>query len=191
MERNSTTELKKRNILRLNNAESNRITRECMTTALLKLMKEKPFEKITVSDIVKRAGVSRTAFYRNYSVKEDILGDIRQKLLDTAREFLQKPELSDNPYKWFVECFSFVREKAALFMPIIEAHMDLGDFFKYESVLDILQPSDNRFVRYRNLGIEAALLRILNVWFDDGMKESPEEMADFCVGMFNGRFLPE
>lgn len=44
---------------RLGNKESNKITRECVETALIQLMKTKPFEAITITDIVQRAGVSR------------------------------------------------------------------------------------------------------------------------------------
>ena len=67
----SLTELQKKEILRMNNKESNQLTRECLQLALIHLMAEQPYEKITVSEIVRRAGVSRTAFYRNYTDKED------------------------------------------------------------------------------------------------------------------------
>ena len=67
------TELEKRDVLRMSNKESNRMTRECLQTALITLMGQKPFEKITISEIVRKSGVSRTAFYCNYDTKEDIL----------------------------------------------------------------------------------------------------------------------
>ena len=52
------TELAKRDVLRLNNQESNELTRECIDMALMYLMSEKPFESISISEITKRAGVS-------------------------------------------------------------------------------------------------------------------------------------
>ena len=46
---------------------------DCIYTALLKLMQTKPYKDITVSDITRKAGVSRMAYYRNFSDKDDIL----------------------------------------------------------------------------------------------------------------------
>ena len=49
------------------------LTKECISTALLVLLEEKPYEKITISEITEKAGVSRMAYYRNYKDKDDIL----------------------------------------------------------------------------------------------------------------------
>ena len=45
---------------------------EKITDGLLELMGEKPFEKITVSDIVRRAEVGRASFYRHFDSKEAV-----------------------------------------------------------------------------------------------------------------------
>ena len=47
---------KSREVLRLSNEESNRITRECLQSALIHLMGKKDFERITVSELVQRVG---------------------------------------------------------------------------------------------------------------------------------------
>ena len=60
----------------LSNKEANKVTRECLQTALIQLMSQKPFEKITITELVRRSGVSRTAFYRNYESKEEILNEV-------------------------------------------------------------------------------------------------------------------
>lgn len=46
---------------------------DCIYDALISLMKVKPYNKISVTDITERAGVSRMAYYRNYEEKDDIL----------------------------------------------------------------------------------------------------------------------
>ena len=53
--------------------EINILTKECILTALLRLMDEKNYNDITITDITNLAGVSRMAYYRNYKSKEDIL----------------------------------------------------------------------------------------------------------------------
>ena len=51
---------------------SNLLARKCIAAALSQLLKEKSFSSITVSELTKKAGVSRMTYYRNYSSKEDI-----------------------------------------------------------------------------------------------------------------------
>ena len=53
--------------------ESNRLAKECIVTALIELMKVTEYDRITITDITKKAGVSRMAYYRNYTSKDDIL----------------------------------------------------------------------------------------------------------------------
>ena len=184
MKKEKRTILEEKNVLRLNNEESNKLTRECLTTALMQLMKEKPLDKITITELVARSGVSRTAFYRNYSTKEDILVDIRNAITETSNNLLLKPELKDDPFLWFRECFRIVQDNADLIRPILDAKITLADFFKNQSVFDLLYPNNNRMNRYKNLAIEAAFQRIMIVWFDEGMIESIDEMASFCNDAF-------
>jgi nitrogen fixation NifU-like protein len=47
--------------------------KECLFDALMKLMKKNSFDSITVTQLVKTAGVSRMAFYRNYQTTCDII----------------------------------------------------------------------------------------------------------------------
>ncbi len=61
--------------LRKNNEESREFVKSCFRGALMIILKEKKEEKITVSRLCKIAGVSRTAFYRNYRDVEDVLVD--------------------------------------------------------------------------------------------------------------------
>lgn len=101
------------------NQEANQITRESIETALLHLMEKKDLPQISISELVRKAGVSRNAFYRNYKSKEEILElayerasqqwmdkwkDLQTKVQkngvpQTVTDFLQhqKEKVSDNP----------------------------------------------------------------------------------------------
>src|SRR4029079_6252892 len=50
-----------------------RRTRDALGDALVALMQEKPFDTITVQDVLDRAHVSRATFYTHYSDKDDLL----------------------------------------------------------------------------------------------------------------------
>jgi AcrR family transcriptional regulator len=49
-----------------------RRSRDALGGALIALMQEKPFDAITVQDVLDRAGVSRSTFYQHYSDKDDL-----------------------------------------------------------------------------------------------------------------------
>src|SRR5581483_11338191 len=56
-------------------------TRDRLGDALVGLMQEKPFDAITVQEVLDRAGVSRSAFYVHYRDKEDLfLSDVDEFL---------------------------------------------------------------------------------------------------------------
>ena len=53
--------------------EVNLLTKECIVTALLRLMDTKNYSDISITEITNLAGVSRMAYYRNYKNKDEIL----------------------------------------------------------------------------------------------------------------------
>ncbi|MBR3486231.1 MAG: helix-turn-helix transcriptional regulator, partial [Clostridia bacterium] len=102
-------ELERMNILRLSNAEANKVTRECMKTALVKLLNEKDLPRISVTEIVTAAGVSRPAFYRNYSSKEDLLEDVIasvKELLSKVVMLWRAAETPSEKMEWMTQAFT-------------------------------------------------------------------------------------
>ena len=53
--------------------DKQRFTKECLYLSLMQLLKKKSIKAITVKELCEKAGLSRMAFYRNYSIVEDIL----------------------------------------------------------------------------------------------------------------------
>lgn len=67
----------------------------CIYEALIALMKEKSYNKISITDITERAGVSRMAYYRNYKEKDDILlNRFRDELILSEKGLLNKKSIS-------------------------------------------------------------------------------------------------
>jgi len=66
--------------------------------ALAFLIDKKEFSEITISELVKKAGIARSTFYRNYESKEDI---IRSSIKRTLREFDEQftPKTIDERYE--------------------------------------------------------------------------------------------
>lgn len=75
--------------------EANALVIECITTALLEMMRKQSFDSITITDLTKRAGVGRVSFYRNFTSKKEILARYLDKLLqEWGSEFESKHDPS-------------------------------------------------------------------------------------------------
>lgn len=179
------SELAKRDVLRMSNEESNKLTKECLQTALIYLMNEKPFEKITITELVARSGVSRSAFYRNYSSKEDIITEICNNVLSAVSESLSSIRDDDDLYSWFCKSFQKVKDNEKIFRLLLQA--DFPDKYLMNSTLSLEKvfPSPSPEEHYRTLARQGAFDTILVNWFQDGMKESIPFMAQFCVELFD------
>ncbi|WP_428332008.1 TetR/AcrR family transcriptional regulator [Novosphingobium sp.] len=56
-------------------------TRQALRAALVTLVCEQPFEKVTVQDIAARAGLGYATFFRHYPSREALLADIAEGLI--------------------------------------------------------------------------------------------------------------
>ena len=177
-------EQEKREILRLSNEESNKITRDCLRIAMIKLMDKKDFEKITITEITNLAGVSRTAFYRNYESKEALVEDICQSVFSRLKEAVGSDLYRTNRKIWYVTFFQTINDNSEYFRIYLNAHLDVGELFVLESVF----PSSTPLERYTNSAKGGSFFRILIDWFSDGMKESPEKMGEICEKLIYRNF---
>ncbi|UUM61404.1 TetR/AcrR family transcriptional regulator [Streptococcus suis] len=93
------------------NKEANQLTKESLETALLFLLEKKELKNISVSELVRKAGVSRNAFYRNYKSKEEILEIYYERTSSNLKkkwQSLQEKVHKDGVKQSFVE---FVQEQ--------------------------------------------------------------------------------
>lgn len=176
------SELQRKKFLRLSNEESNRFTKECIETALLVLLEEKDFRAISITDIVNRAGVSRSAYYRNYSSKEDILNNYLNTVVQTITDSLDMHKDYYKDLNFWISVFERVRTYSDQFATLLKAGFDsviLSSVNK--TMLDSLLKEDNIFSdRYEVFFWNGALYNLLREWVNSGMKESDRGMAIIC-----------
>lgn len=69
------------------------ITKGAIEASFLRLLRVKPFEKITVRDIVEDCGLTRNTFYYYYQDIYDIVDDVLRRMIDEA---IASAESGDN-----------------------------------------------------------------------------------------------
>jgi AcrR family transcriptional regulator len=179
MEAKMSTELEKRNIRRMSNKESNRITKECICDALIGLMKEHPYKDINMTMIIKKSGASRASVYRNYPSKEAIIQDITKNITDELSASLTGVLQKSNTYEWFLKVFSRLHSDKDMCVLIRNSNISFTDMF-YNA---LCIASDSEYAsqhEYIARGIAAGLWEVSLTWIKNGMKESPEYMAEVC-----------
>lgn len=185
------TELEKRDILRMSNEESNRLTRECLSTALICLMGEKPFEKITITELVKRSGVSRTAFYRNYTCKEDILWEMNDAFMEMLTRSFAALQNHKDSYQWYFNFFQQIYDNADEMRLILQANLPIEPLFSPDFIIKRLSLSLDRSEYYHFLAWQGAFSSVLINWFREGMKEDVSYMAELCKRLMKEIPVPE
>src|SRR5215216_2221218 len=166
-----------------------RRTRDALGDALVALMQEKPFETITVQDVLDRAHVSRSTFYSHYSDKDDLLMSDAEEFFESISMALSvSGDKSDRvfPVKEFFVHLSDVQPffKALVKSGKFQENMELarGHFARgIERRLSELPqgraiPANQlQAIAFTHAG---ALLSLLTWWLDRGMRELPAEMDE-------------
>ena len=147
---------------------------------LLKLMSDKPYAKISVSDICEKAGVNRSTYYRHFYTKEDI---IRYYIDGIMNSYLHKFRDSGDKLleNYLSIMFSeFLQNKDNLLLIHREnlSYLLIDVLNKHFSFSDISDTADRFRTAYHIGGIYNDLL----LWFSHGMKETAEEMVKYSIG---------
>ena len=144
--------------------------------ALFTLMKRKPFQQITVTEICEEAAIGRKTFYRNFELKEDVVDfwlDLR--CAEYERDYLSFP-LEE---KLYYHCLFLKKHTEEL---ITLYHNGLHSLIehKFSVFLPDTMPiwsEDPVEQEYRSQYIIAGIEAIVRVWVTRGFRESVEEIV--------------
>ncbi len=176
---------RKLEVLKQNNAESNAIARESIEQALILLMEEKEFSDISITDITKRAGVSRVTYYRNYSSKEDILsGYLQAVVTDFSLALSGFDAVTETRILWQT-LFEKMKEHSKEIILLIKAGYEEEILNSYILGINaqLSGPEENPALYYSNCYWVGALHTITKEWILHGMKEPIEQMVEIGTAM--------
>ena len=166
--------------------EANVLTKECIVTALLRLMETKNYSSISITDITTLAGVSRMAYYRNYKSKDDIL---IKHLTDQEKRLLI--DIHGEKVDSFRDVIKLVSNFFLTNAQVIQAIYDAG----LSNTLSVLLSdrvhsyfpvvAENPAGKYAVHYYVGAILSVFKFWFDNGMVESVDEISEIIFNLIN------
>ncbi len=164
------------------NMEDKRIvkTKRSLKKALTDMLEKEDFEHISITELCRKAEVSRITFYSHYSDKYALLDDIFSDMIKIGTEDYYQRQKENNPSGRLTAGYVNMLDS------ILQLYYDRFDFFQHTN------PEKNPYLASRMYSIilDTVEMHTLHIQKKLRLKYSPKKIAGFvCYGMFG--FLNE
>ena len=162
-------------------------TRDALGDALVALMHAKNFDELTVQEVLDRAGVGRSTFYKHYRDKDDLFLSDMEDFLGHCSSALRQSNASPKRLLPVREFFAHVRDMREFHAALIRSGKlndvwTLARGFFARSIDERLQAAGVQIESAQRSAQAHALagsfFSLLDWWIDQGMKADPKEMDD-------------
>lgn len=183
-----------------------RRTKQEFQQALLDLLENQEYERITVSQIAQQAGLNRATFYLHYEDKEDLLEQYLSKYLDEFKRgaiIIPKEFRYDShyPHPLFIRMFEHMEENIKFYQIMLSDLDNSKIYFSIKMIIASFVEDASEYmqrdginydvpVNLSNAYITEAYLGTILWWLENDMPYSPLEMATqlttmSTIGPFN------
>ncbi|MBT9171990.1 MAG: HTH-type dhaKLM operon transcriptional activator DhaS [Syntrophomonadaceae bacterium] len=164
-------------------------TQKAIAEAFLSLIQERAYEKISVTDICRRADVVRKTFYNHFHAKDDVVYYLINNIFHEMESKMDLKNMSVQQI--LLIAFRFVmenREALLLFYNrglIRFAHQSISAYITNDHILTKLdnRTIDARAYKYIAAQIPAVLISIIETWIENGFAEPVEFLAELTEAL--------
>ncbi len=171
-----------------------RKSREAIQNALLELLRTKPLEQITISELSIKADVNRKTFYNNYhnisEVREELHNYYLDQIFSLIKEKRPSMEVSGSLEDFFCSFCRGLRDRQEQLLLILDCdeHLSLTNRLK-DTIMPYLQRNlsahgqSAAFLPYLLEYIIHGLASIINLWLHASPQMSDEEFAHLAAAL--------
>lgn len=157
--------------------------------ALIDLLLEKEYSKITIENITQRANISRGTFYQHFLDKDDLAYSIGTETMQRFWEILSQGNL--NKEDMLLKALLLIKKDYKHFKAISKApHVQFKDKVQ-QLICDLINNNPairENIKRYTKISDEivirafaASFETIISFWIDYDLSESPEKVVDNII----------
>lgn len=178
-------------------------SRHLIKQAFAELLNEKDMSKITVTDIVERANISRGTFYAHYLDVYDLYTAIQSNIVETLNETLDLLGMENiildpsNAIRTGIDFLDKNKEYYKLFLTsshgetLIKRIMTLTEEKFTDTIKQLLPEKGSTKYIYHMYYVLGGLRNILLHWFDDRDSLSKTECAELLIKFYGENFSSE
>lgn len=176
-----------------------RRTRKWLQEALLSLMLEKPFTRISIAEITDQAQVSRPTFYLHYRNKEEVLEDYLDSMYKNFMDDMQPYLDSIIQGKIAVKYFEQIADQAVFLRSLIDSEvsnlvMNKLHKYCYDVIKQSLDQAPYPSIEGTTWGfviasIAGSLYAMSIRWLQMDMPHTPKEMGELTMRLIRPGIL--
>lgn len=147
--------------------------------ALLTLLETKNFSEISVTDLVREAGVARQSYYRNFRSKEEIIEAFFLNLQSDVLRAFQENHITDYGQQCAIVILRVLLQNRSAILCLHRAGFSLHNQNLINARVEYAagdMPS-NSVERYQLYCYAGAIYNAAFVWLENGAVEPPEDIA--------------
>ena len=173
-----------------------KITRQNLIDAFCILAEKKPVPKITIRELVDKAGYNRGTFYKYFQDIYDVSEQVEGVVIDGVKENFRHKITPENFEQTFLEAFTNIQHERAIYFNVLLSPANQTRFTE-KLIAEIsptfmktfnLSPDDMRS-KYLTEIYFGTVLSAVKIWIRDGRKISAEELSKFLGEILSGGVL--
>lgn len=149
-------------------------TKDFITTAMLQMLTKENLSILTVSQVCKRAGVSRMAFYRNFDGLEQILYEYYQPKIAAVFDIIRENSQVSAKFNGLLQFFNTFDD--AFLSSIDRGYESIIQRIFIEEITEFYAADNDE---YWTTFMSAGVYAIWRKWLLDGQQKPIKEIMDF------------
>lgn len=169
------------------NNRRRRASQRKIEDVFIEMLQDTDFDKLTVTEICKRAHVNRTTFYACYEDLYDLASKVMLRLWqDIEQVYADEGNNLYTSYD-FLPLFKYIYQHQRLFRTCFKLGAVNLPIQKYDEDYASQFFHDDDTIMYHIEFFRAGFNRVMQIWLDGGCKETPEEINNVIRSEYEGR----
>lgn len=168
------------------------VTKRMLKEGLLRLLKSRDLDKISVAELCQEAGINRSTFYRHYNLPRDVLRDMQAEFVEEMRRTLRDQQNGGS----LVHVLAYLQQHTEQVILLLRYNSDKEwtELFRYiyQSICGtkVTGHLDGEEQKLFYTFLSGGTYFLLRQWLCEGVQKSPEELAGIVQRIIDQNILP-
>lgn len=139
--------------------------------------------KVSATDLVKRAKVNRSTFYVNFIDIYDLADKLKEQIFQDLLDLYKEKEINQKHLYNYLKLLKRIKENQIYYNTLFKLNFDFMSYYdnRLEENDAIKYYGSTKNIEYHIEFFKAVMSVIIKKWLYSGCKESPEEMIQIII----------